>query len=127
MSDLETKLTAKQEGAIVGLLSSSTLREAARHAHVGESTLARWLTLSAFRSRYESERRQLFDAAKTSLRRAALGAVDTLIRVQSMPDAPPHAQVSAAKAILDMCLKIQESDDILIRLDRLEQGSEHER
>jgi hypothetical protein len=124
MSDSEEKLTRKQELAIVALLSHPTLREAARTTSLGESTLLRWLSVPAFRSRYDSERRALLEGAKNALRGAALGSVETLATMQHDPATPPGARVTAAKAILDLCLRIQESDDILLRLEKLEAATE---
>lgn len=123
MSAGDDKLTAKQEMAVLALLSCRTVKEAAESTKVGESTLLRWLTTSPFRIRYEAERRQLFDSAKNALRNAASGAVETLVAVQE-GDAPAGAKVTAAKAVLDLCMRIEESDDILLRLERLESAAE---
>ena len=121
MSTPDVKLTQKQEMAVLALLSHRTIKEAAESTKVGESTMIRWLSTPGFRDRYEAERRQLFDSAKNALRSAAAGAVETLVEVQHDGEAPAGAKVTAAKAILDLCMRIQESDDILFRLERLEQ------
>jgi hypothetical protein len=119
----DPKLTAKQEMAVLALLSCRTVREAAKSTRVAESTILRWLVMPVFRNRYEAERRQLFASAKNALRSAAAGSVETLTAVQKDREAPAGAKVTAAKAILDLCIWIEESDDILVRLERLENAT----
>ncbi|MGI8770936.1 MAG: hypothetical protein ACR2JE_05830 [Acidobacteriaceae bacterium] len=119
----EEKLAQEQETALLALLSCRTIREAAERAKVAESTVLRWLTTPLFRNRYEAERRQLFESAKNALRSAAAGSVATLTAVQEDQAAPAGARVTAAKAILELCMRIHENDDIIRRLERLEDAT----
>ena len=53
----------------------------------------------------------------SSTRRAA----EVLLEVASDPDAHPAQRIAAAKAILEYAFKAQEQDDIVARLDALEE------
>ncbi len=78
-----------------------------------------------FRSRYEAARKEQLDGAKQALRSAALGAVGTLQAISGDPNAKESARVSAAAKILDLVLRISETDDVLARIERLEQAAAH--
>ncbi|MGI8773194.1 MAG: hypothetical protein ACR2JE_17360 [Acidobacteriaceae bacterium] len=116
-------MAQKQQTALLALLSCRTIREAAQSAKVAESTVLRWLATPSFRDRYDAERRQLFESAKNALRSAAAGSVATLTAVQEDQAAPAGARVTAAKAILELCMRISENDDIIRRLERLEDAT----
>ena len=120
----ERKLTARQEAVILELLRWPTNKQAAAAAKVAESTVDRWFRDLAFRQRLEAERRELFRAAKTALRSASLGSVQTLMEVQADPEAKASARVAAALGVLNLCMKVAEQDDILSRLELLEQAHE---
>jgi len=71
-------LTAKQERAIIALLSASTIGAAAAAAGIGERTLFRWLSEPTFQDSYQQARRQAFDRAAGRLQVIATKAVDAL-------------------------------------------------
>lgn len=116
MSESSKKLGA--ESAIGALLTCRTIREAAEQCGVGESTLRRWLNDSDFRGQYASAKRELLDATKNQLRAAAGEAVGALREVSQDRDAPAGARVGAAKAILELTLKIDETEGFTESADK---------
>ena len=117
---------AKQEQVIMALLSYPTVREAAESTGVGMSTVNNWLTQPEFRARYEAARREQLDGAKQAIRAASLGAVRTLQTISEDGNAKESARVSAAKSILDLVLRISDTEDVLARIERLEAAAHAE-
>ena len=120
MSGHGEKLNRKQEQAISGLLTMRTMAEAAIMAGVGESTLRRWLKNRNFVEEYRIARRQCVAVALNNLGRVCSQAVHTLEEVMSNADATPSSRVSAAKAALDVVIKVCEQEDLEQRIATLE-------
>jgi hypothetical protein len=116
-----SKLTAKQESAISALLSTSTIKEAAKCANVGEATIFRWLQLEDFQTAYREARRQTVNHAIAQLQKACSEAVGTLRDVMKDKDSPPSSRVSAAKAVLETSIKAVELEDLISRVEELEE------
>ncbi len=126
MGVVHQKNLHKQEKIISALLAYPTVREAAETTGVGVSTINRWLSETAFRARYEAARREMLDGAKNALRAASLGAVQTLHTISIDTNAKESARVSAAKTILELVLRISETDDVLARIEKLEAAAHAE-
>ena len=120
MSGHGEKLNRKQEQAISGLLTTRTMAEAASMAGVGESTLRRWLKNRNFVDEYRIARRQCVAVALNNLGRVCFQAVQTLEEVMSDANAIPSSRVSAAKAALDVVIKVCEQEDLEQRIATLE-------
>ena len=123
----ETCLTAKQEAAILALLSQRTTRAAAKSAGINEATLWRWLQEPEFQAAYTKARRETVKHAIARLQQNASKAVDTLKEVMSDKKAVAFARVSAAKAVLDYSLKAVELEDLAERIEALESKMEGRR
>ena len=76
------KITAKRESAIVALLERDSVKSAARHIGISESTLFRWLAENDFQTDYR--------AAKT-LKEIAMDTTK-----------PPSVRYMASRTILDL-------------------------
>lgn len=113
-------LPRKQEAAIMALLSESTLQLAATAAGISESTLRRLLRDEHFAAAYREARRQAFGQAIGQLQHGARKAVATLLRVCDDVGAPAHAQVAAARAVLEMGQKWIETEEMEARLAAIE-------
>ena len=121
MSGHGEKFGRKQELAIAALLRSPTIAGAAEQAGISETTLWRWLQQSDFEEAYRRARQAAVDQAISQLQQASGEAVETLRAVQTDPGAPPSSRVTAAKAVLEMALKIRESEEMESRLAALEE------
>ncbi len=119
------ELTPKQEKVLSVLVSAPTVQQAAEKAGVGYRTLKRWLSENkAFQAAYKAALdEQLADGLRRS--RQSMGtALDTLEGVMKDKTAPPQARVSAAKAALDVAVKLTEQLDLVEKLDELERWKE---
>ncbi len=121
------RLTARQQKAILALLTEDGVADAAREAGVKLATLWRWQKEPAFLAALLSARREAFDAATTRIAGACADAAEALRSVAADAQAPATARVSAARAILDHAGKALELHDLAGRLEALEKRSEETR
>lgn len=123
-------LTEKQRRALTALLAAPTAKEAAKIANVGERTLKRWRTLPSFQRAYKAAQSELLESAVCQSRQHLTGALSALADITADANAPPAARVSAARASVELALKLGEQNDILERLSELEaamqEGGNHE-
>lgn len=115
-------LTERQRRALAALLAAPTAKEAAKIANVGERTLKRWRTLPAFQRAYREAQSELLESAVCQSRQHLTGALSALADITADANAPPAARVSAARASVELSLKLGEQTDILARLDSLEKS-----
>lgn len=120
-ADEKSELNAKQERALLALLSCGEIKQAAKDSRVGETTLWRWLQEPEFQSRYRSARRQMVEAALSRLQSDGTRAAKVLREIAEDKKAPASARVSAAKIILEQSIKGVERLDTLERIEALEQ------
>lgn len=113
-------LNARQQRAILALLSEPTVAKAAEAAAVPQRTLYGWLQDAEFEAAYQLARRQAMRQAVARLQQASAGAVDTLLEVARNAAAPAVARVSASRTILEMALRAVEIEDLDNRLKALE-------
>lgn len=113
-------LTERQRRALAALLAAPTAKEAAKIANVGERTLKRWRTLPAFQRAYREAQSELLESAVCQSRQHLTGALSALADITADANAPPAARVSAARASVELALKLGEQNDIMARLDELE-------
>jgi hypothetical protein len=118
--DTRDNLSADQLRAIGTLLGGGTGEEAADASGVTLRTLRRWQDQRGFQDELREQARQSFRRARNQLLAAQEEAVETLwknLRTGTTAD-----QVRAARALLDLGLKVAEDDyeERLKRLERLE-------
>lgn len=113
-------LTAKQERGIAALLEWPTITEAAKRSGLSEPTLRRWMNDPAFAEAYKAARVRVWDGALDALQSAAGAAVASLRDIAQDANAQASARVSAAKAILEIGLRLRESLDLEARMVEIE-------
>lgn len=114
------KLTERQRRGLAAMLTSRTLAEAAKKSGLGERTLKTYRALPAFQMAYrEAQQTMLADAINQS-RQTLSGALTALVEVAADEIAPPAARVSAARACVELSLKLGEQADLLERVTALE-------
>lgn len=121
------KLSRKQEQAIAALLTYPTIEQAAKAVGVGETTLWRWLQDEDFQELYRQAKREVVSQAITRLQQASCEAVEALREIINNAEAPAHARVSAAKAVLEAAQKGVENEDLAQRIKALERALLKER
>ena len=113
----------KQGRAIVALLETSTIAQAAKRAGISERTLLRWRKQDHSQTAFGAARHKLVSQAIARLQQEAGEAVDTLHAVMK-GSAPANAKVAAARLILDWAFKGAEIEDLEERMNDLEQRFE---
>jgi hypothetical protein len=111
----------KQEQALAALLVHPTRKAAAAACGVGLRTLMTWLADQAFSERYTQAKLELVSAATMQLRTNGIEAVQTLAAIATNAENPAAARVSASRSILEYMYRGVETEDILERLEKLEQ------
>jgi transposase-like protein len=124
MSGFEGKLGRKQEAAVLALLSTKNVEEAARVAGVTPRTLYRWQNEPEFDAAYRAAKRAAYRQAIARLHHLTSAAVSTLGKVMLEAGTPASTKVRAADSILNHTLKAIENEDILARLSALERAAE---
>ena len=124
MSGLKPKIGAKQEAAVLALLSSKNVEEAARAAGVTPRTLYRGMSESDFDAAYRAARRQAYGQSISRLQQGSTAAATTLLKVMVDPATPPSTRVRAAEAVLSQAAKAIEIEDIDARVRILEEATE---
>jgi hypothetical protein len=120
MSRFRGKLGPKKEKAILALLSSRNVEEAARSIDIDVRTLYRWMKEPAFDAAYRTVRRTAFSQAVARLEQMATAAVTTLGKVMLDPKTPPSTKVRAADSVLNHTIKAIDREDIEPRLAAIE-------
>lgn len=117
-------MTAKQTQALDALLSGCTRKQAAAAAHVGESTLRRWMASDEdFKTAYRKAVSEILEQTTRKAQTAAGEAVDVLRSIMRDTSEQAAPRVSAADKVLSHAAKLTEQADILARLDVLEEAA----
>ena len=85
---------------------------------MSKSTLCRWLHEPAFQDAFRAARRQVLEAAVSSLQGAAGAAVEALSR--NLRCRKPSIEVQAARAVLDHAMRSVEFFELEDRVRQLE-------
>jgi transposase-like protein len=123
MSQSDQKLGGKREAAVLALLSTRTVEEAARVVGVNARTLYRWLKEPEFDAAYRAGKRAAYGQSIARLHYLSSAAVSTLRRVMVDPATPPATKVRAADSILDHTAKAIEIEVIDARVRQLEEAT----
>jgi hypothetical protein len=111
--------TGRQQRLIQALLTTETVREAAKTAKVPERTAHRWLAEDAsFQQAFARARWQMVQQSIASVQRSSLAACLTLRAL--LDDTSPAIRLGAARTLLDFTLRSVELEQVVQRLDRLE-------
>jgi len=114
------KFGRKKEDAIVALLTTRTVEEAARVVGVSTKTLLRWMKELEFDTAYRAAKRAAFGQSIARLHQLTSAAVTTLGKVMLEPGTPPATRVRAADSILNHTTKAIEIEEIEARVAALE-------
>ena len=115
-----TKFGRKKEDAIVALLTTRTVEEAARVVNISPRTLLRWMKEPEFDLAFRAAKRAAFGQAIGRLHHLSSAAVSTLGKVMLEGVTPPATKVRAADSILNHTVKAIEIEDIEARVAALE-------
>lgn len=115
-------MVEKKEKIIVALLSSSTIKDAAKKAKVSERTIHRALEDAAFTTEYRAARRSVYEASLGQIHSSVGDAIKTLSNALTFDN--DSVKVRAAQIILDYSAKVFEQTEIVERIEALESAQE---
>lgn len=124
MKENQLKLNAKQEKAIMALLTEPTIGQAAEKAGIGETTLYRWMKEEEFDQAYKEARNHAFSQTISRIQQSTSNAVNTLNEIMENKESPASSRVTAAKTVLEMAIKAHEIENVVSRLDEMEKALE---
>jgi hypothetical protein len=109
----------EDEPLILALASGATVQGAARQCQVHERTVYRRLEDPAFQARVQEARGEMVKRSAGMLTAAAGESVRTLLSLQK-DSAPPAVRLGAARAVIELGIKVRELADLESRIAALE-------
>lgn len=103
----------KYEVAVAALIAHPTMKEAAKAAGIGESTLREYRKEPEFMELYLAARREVVDVGVQFLQEKFSDAVETVCSIMHDEAAPPNVRLSAANSIIQNCMAANERADEL--------------
>lgn len=120
-------LPARHERALLALMHSPTIGQAAELAGISEPTIHRWLRDPAFAAAYRAARNQAVEQAIGRLQQTTSDAVSTIECVMNDPENPAGVRLRAAETVLNTALRAIELFDLETRMAALESQLEANR
>jgi len=117
-------LNSKQSKFLLALLKESTTEEAIETAKIARNTAYGYLRDPTFQEALRSARKESVMLVAQQLSSAGNQAVVTLIEIMNDEDAPATSKVSASRTILEYLFRSFEDDEILERIEALEEMQE---
>ena len=109
----------EEENLILALACGATVEAAARQCKLHERTVYRRLEDPAFQARVQEARGEMVKRSAGMLTAAAGASVQTLLALQR-DSAPPAVRLGAARAVLELGIKVRELADLECRIAALE-------
>jgi hypothetical protein len=110
----------KEDVALVlALACGATVEAAAHQCELSDRTVYRRLEDPAFRNRVQEARAEIVQRSAGMLTAAATKAVQTLLSLQK-EGVSPNVRLGAARAVLEIGIKVREITDLEARLAALE-------
>lgn len=117
-------MTARQQRALVALLTTPSKEAAAKAAGISTRSLRDYLADPEFQSEYKKAFGSMVEGATRQAQQALAPALSTLRKIVEDKDEDANARISAARAILSHGMKLIETADILDRPTELEAAME---
>ena len=115
-------LKAKQEEAILALLTTTNVEQAARAAKIGPRTLYRWQQDPAFDKAYRKACRDAFGQGTARLQQASGAAVSTMLKIMLDQNVSASTKLRAADLVRSHGAKAIEIEDVEARVAELERA-----
>ncbi|MEP7353987.1 MAG: hypothetical protein ABI824_12215, partial [Acidobacteriota bacterium] len=120
MTESPEVLSNKKEAAVLALLTSRTVEEAAKTADVPARTLYRWMKEPQFDAAFRDAKRSAFAQSVARLHQMSGAAVSTLGKIMVDQSVPAATRLRAADSILNHTAKAIEIEDVEARVAALE-------
>src|ERR1039457_65791 len=124
MSENVTELRPKQQEAILALLTTTNVEQAARAVKITPRTLYRWQQDPEFDKAFRKARRDAFGQGTARVQQSATAAVSPVLKVMVDQPTQPSTKLRAADLELTHGAKAIEIEDIEARVAELERAAE---
>ena len=114
----------RDEAILAALVTCGSIRQAAKRAYCSESTVRNKLKDAEFLERYKATKQCFLAEACYAISARLTLAIDTLSDIVEDEKTPTTIKVSAADALLRHGLRYIEANNILVRLEKLEQAQQ---
>lgn len=115
----ESHRKKNEDALLLALACGATVESAARQCDLSERTIYRRLQDKEFQTQLHRVRADMVSRTAAMLTAAGLESVRTLLELQK-GTAPPAIRLGAARAILEIGLKLREVADLQVQIDELE-------
>lgn len=110
----------KDEIIIAALISEPNVKKAANKLHIAESTIFKKLKNKKFAEKYQKARDDILKENAYYLQQLTRESIDTLAEIMHDAAASENTRLQAANLILKHCYKMNETLEIIERLEKLE-------
>lgn len=121
----DVELSPKDEAIAFQLACGKSRNAVAEECGVSTKTVFRKMRTAAFRERVRQLRAKIIDDTAARLAASGAEAIETLVELLEST-APPNTRATAARAIIELSLKLRESVELESRIGELERIT-HER
>lgn len=108
-----------EDALLLALACGATVETAAKQCQLSDRTIYRRLKDADFKARLQGVRADMVGRSAGLLTAAASEAMRTLLSLQK-ENAPPAVRLGAARAVLEVGMKLREVVDLQNRMDELE-------
>lgn len=115
---------SRREMAMAALISSPTVRDAAKASGISESSLWVYLQDPDFSQEYEDKKGAIVAVAAERLRSRLDSATETVHSIMTDDTAPPQVRISAARMFFEYAAKYTDLSDVQARIAALEAAQE---
>ncbi|GEK35449.1 hypothetical protein [Kurthia sibirica] len=112
---------SREQKAIEALIMFPTIKEAAAHSQLSESTLYRYLNNDDFKESYRNAKKEIMRGVSNSIQMASMIAIRTLIDVMENPKANAMARVTASSKMLELAYQSHRDEDVYAELEDLKE------
>lgn len=109
------------EQIISAILVSVTNKEAAKLCGLSEAQFYKRIRADDFKRKFSQVKCELLDRATTTMQNGMNEAAQTMLEIMRDEGTAPQVRLNAADSILRNGLKLTEQNDILQRLEKLEE------
>ena len=113
--------TISNEKIIAALLSTESKRAAAKVLGIRPQTLAARMNDDAFQKLYKESKKDLIKESITSIQAKTGRAIEIIYEIADNPEIAPQIRLNAAETIIRYSHKFTESEEILSRIEELEE------
>lgn len=115
-----SKYPQKQSNFLLAMLEAGIISIAAKTANISEATAHKWLN-GGLSDVLEEMRLEMIESALNRIQVACSSAVETMLEILNDKSNPASIRLRASTTILDTTLKIREQQQIIDKLEALEE------